>query len=82
MLCNIIWTNNVFGVETSSWKITERRWEVNIKMYLSEVGCEDRRLLELSQNCTQWQWWCWTFRFCQHRVIYFSNGNLWARFQV
>jgi len=30
-----------------------RRWKNNIKMDLSEVGCEDGRLRELAQNCFQ-----------------------------
>jgi len=32
-----------------------RRWEGNINMNLMEVGCKVGRLIELTQDCVQWQ---------------------------
>jgi len=32
-----------------------RRWEDNIKMYLQEVGCGSKDLIELAQNRDRWR---------------------------
>jgi len=34
---------------------TRRRWQVNIKMYLQEVGCGGMDWIELAQNGVRWR---------------------------
>jgi hypothetical protein len=34
---------------------TPRRWDDNIKMDLREVGCEDGKWMELTEDRGQWQ---------------------------
>jgi hypothetical protein len=48
-----------------------RRWEDNIKMYLQEVGCEDRDWAYLTQDRDKW-------RALENAVCTFRFHKIWG----
>ena len=47
-------TNELFN-KWSRVNLPRRRWEVNIEMYLQEVGCRDMDWIELAQDRDKWR---------------------------